>query len=201
MQDYSFLLNILAGALLVTGQSVYIFQVWKKQIKPSLFTWLGWSVLVGVALFSQVMEWGWNWTLTGHIMSAVGCTVIFISTLLSRHFVVLPKDAYYLTLGVLCILLYVLSSNPWFTTIFAILADAILGLPTIVKAIKFPLSEKSKGWNIALLCWTLTLISCIGKDPIYLIFPAYCFLFNGSMIFLTRKQRVNLMRNGIHTLG
>lgn len=187
--DYQFVINLIAGFFLALAQVIYITQVVKKQITPSLFTWLGWSILVGVALISQLNKYGWSWALTGHLFSAVGCFFIFISAILSHNFSLLRKDWIYLYLGLGCVVFYLLFTDPWLTTIFAILADAILGIPTILKAIKEPKTEKSLGWNIALVCWTLTLITCIDKNTIFTLFPAYCFAFNAIMSYLTRKSR------------
>lgn len=188
--EYQFILNLIAGLFLALAQLIYITQVVKKQIKPSLFTWLGWSILVGVALISQLYKYGWSWTLTGHLFSAFGCFFIFVSSMLSNNFSLLRKDWIYLYLGLACVVVYLLFTDPWITTIFAILADGILGIPTILKAIKDPKTEKSLGWNIALVCWTLTLITCVDKNLIYALFPAYCFVFNAGMSYLTRKSRI-----------
>jgi hypothetical protein len=193
-KEYEFVVNLIAGLFLVSAQSIYIFQVVKKQITPSLFTWLGWSVLVGVALISQIIEYHWSWTLTGHLFSAIGCLLIFLFAFLSRNFVVRKKDGLYLYIGLGCVILYILFSDPWITTLFAILADGILGIPTIIKAFKEPKTEKTIGWNIALGCWTLTLITCFDKNILFALFPAYCFIFNAIMSFLTGNRRILKMQ-------
>lgn len=90
--EYSYVLNIGAGLFLALAQSIYIVQIIKKQITPSLFTWLGWSILVGVSLISQIVEFGWNWTLIGHLFSAIGCTSIFIVSLLINNYVIRRID-------------------------------------------------------------------------------------------------------------
>lgn len=192
VQEYSFIVNLIAGLFLASAQSIYIIQVIKKQITPSLLTWMGWSILVSVALISQIVEYGWNWTLIGHVFSAFGCTFIFISAFVSKNFVIRSKDWRYLYLGLACVILYIVFSDPWSTTIFAILADTLLGMPTIIKAFHNPKTEKSIGWNIALGCWTLTLITCQGNHLIFILFPAYCFLFNAVMTYLTREKRIIL---------
>ena len=87
VQEYSFIVNLIPGLFLASAQYIYVIQVIKKQITPSLLTWMGWSILVSVALISQIVEYGWNWTLIGHVFSAFGCTFIFISALVSKNFV------------------------------------------------------------------------------------------------------------------
>lgn len=190
MQNYEYIINLVAGSFLVLAQSIYIILVVRRKITPSLFTWLGWSVLVGVSLVSQWAELGWNWVLVGHLFSALGCSGIFIAAMATRNFQLLREDYIYLVLGAACIALYVVFTDPWITTIFAVTADLILGLPTIFKAIKNPKTEKSLGWNIAMVCWALTLYTCLDKNLIYILFPLYCFLFNLTMTALTNNRRI-----------
>lgn len=189
---YLFLLNIIAGLILASAQTIYIAQVIKRVITPSLLTWMGWSILVGVSLISQIIELGWHWTLIGHLFSTLGCIFIFLFSLFSRNFIIQSRDWKYLVLGIICILLYLLYSDPWTTTIFAILADVILGIPTIIKAYRNPKTERTIGWNIALISWTLTLITCFGQNVLFLLFPAYCFLFNITMSTLTHQNRLEV---------
>ena len=188
--DYSIILNFTAGVFLAIAQTAYILQVIKKNITPSLYTWLGWTLLVGLSLFSQVADYGWNWTLLGHLFSSLGCALIFLLILLFKNYEIRSNDWIYLLFGLGCLLIYFLFSDPWMTTLFAILADAVLGVPTILKAIRDPKSEKSIGWNVALVCWSLTLLTCLNGNVIFILFPLYCLLFNGGMSFLTTKRRV-----------
>ncbi len=194
---YSYLLNILAGVFLASAQSIYIIQVVRKKITPSAITWLGWSLLVGIAFVSQILHYGWDTVLFGHLFSAIGCTFIFLFSFLSKNYVIDKKDWKFLWLGIACIMLYIISKDSLLTTIFAVLADAILGVPTIIKAIKNPLSEKNLGWNLAIGCWILTVFTGLYKDPIFIIFPAYCLAFNLLMSYLTRNRRIRLMKDSI----
>jgi hypothetical protein len=86
--------------------------------------------------------------------------------------------------------IYVISDNPWVTTVFAIIADGLLGIPTIVKAYREPALERSVAWLLGVVSSTLALIICIHHDLIYMLFPAYLFFFNGMMAALTWGRRV-----------
>lgn len=189
-KNYESIIAIFGGLFLVTGQIIYIYQVVKKNITPSLLTWMGWSILVGVSLYAQIVEYGWNWALIGHLTSFMGCTAIFIASWISGHYVIVKKDWIFLYTGFACIALYLVFTDPWSTTIFSVTADAVLGMPTILKAIKNPKTEKTIGWNIALGCWTITLLACWDKNILFAIFPIYCFIFNVTMSYLTTNKRV-----------
>lgn len=192
--DNSYFLNVLASIFLASSQIIYIVQLIRKKITPSVITWLGWTLLVGISFVSQLNQYGWNWVLLGHLFSGMGCTLIFLFSFFSGHYIIQKRDWYYLCLGIGCIVLYLATKNPWLTTIFSILADAILGIPTILKALKNPLTEKNLGWNLAIGCWSLTIITGLNKDSIFLIFPIYCLLFNILMSYLTNNKRIRILK-------
>ena len=200
LETNAYLINIIASIFLATAQVIYIVRLIRRKVTPSVITWLGWAVLVAVSFVSQISDYGWNWVLMGHLFSGLGCTMIFVFSFFFKQYVIHPKDWYYLWLGMVCIVLYVLTKDPWLTTLFSILVDAILGLPTILKAIKNPITEKNLGWNLAMGCWGLTILTGINKDPIFLLFPIYCFLFNVLMSYLTTNRRILLKGGGITQL-
>lgn len=193
--QFEFIINVIAGFFLVLAQSIYITQVIRKKITPSLLTWLGWAFLVGISLVAQLIEFGWSWVMMGHLFSALGCFGIFVSAVITKNFQVLKQDYIYLITGAFCLLLYIVYEDPWSTTIFAISADLALGIPTIIKAYKQPRTEKTLGWNIALGCWGLTLFTCLDKNIIFTLFPLYCFLFNVTMSVLTTNKRIILKKS------
>jgi len=111
------------------------------------------------------------------------------TALATRNYSLERKDWQYVAWSAGCVAVYLLSGNPWITTVFAICADAILAVPTVVKAWRDPMSERSLAWVLGVVSSTLALIICVGHDWLYVLFPAYLFVFNGAMAFLTRMPR------------
>lgn len=92
----------------------------------------------------------------------------------------------FLLVGLGCMGLYYLSSDAWVTTVFAILADAVLAIPTVAKAWREPASERSSAWTLGVVSSALALSICFGHDMLYVLFPLYLLVFNGGMAWLTR---------------
>jgi hypothetical protein len=189
-QSIELILSLLAGILIVLAQLIYISQVVKKQVTPSVMSWIGWAIFIGTSFIAQLIELGWNWSLIGLLLSTIGCATISVYSLLSKNFTLKNRDWIYLFAGLACIYLYVTFSDPLLTTLFAIAADFVLGIPTILKAIQHPKTEKSRAWGIAVASWTFTLIICLNHDLIYALFPIYLFCFNGMMVLLTSRRRL-----------
>jgi hypothetical protein len=181
-------LGLLAGSLIATAQLIYLMNTLKRKIIPSVLSWLGWALLMGTSLVSQILGIGWQWSLTSLLLSTIGATSIAITAFCIRNFSLVKADWKFLVLGLGCIGIYFGSKNPWTTTIFAVVADLILGIPTITKAYKDPVSERSTAWILGVAAQTIALVLCVGHNFLYVLFPLYLFLFNGSMVLLTRHR-------------
>jgi hypothetical protein len=187
--DIERILGLLAGIVISTAQVIYVFNCLRRKITPSVLSWFGWACLMGTSLVSQIVSKGWQWSMTGIASSAVGCLVIAGVAWLSGNFSFRRGDLGFLVAGLGCVGIYVISDNPWMTTVFAIIADGLLGIPTIVKAYREPAMERSAAWLLGVLSSMLALVICIHHELIYMLFPAYLLLFNGMMAVLTWGRR------------
>jgi hypothetical protein len=189
LQRFERPLGILAGLLIATAQFNYLIDIFKRQVMPSPLSWYGWTALMGASLISQIISKGWEWNLTGLMLSTIGCFVIGSSAILLKNYSLKKRDWNYVVLGLLCIGIYLLSKNPWYTTCFAILADLTLSIPTFSKVYKNPQSEKSVAWFLGMASWAVSLVICINHNLLYALFPIYLFLFNVTMILLTGRRK------------
>jgi hypothetical protein len=181
-------IGLLAGVVIGSAQIIYLFNTVRKKITPSVLSWFGWACLMGTSLLSQVIAKGWQWSMTSILCSTAGCFAIAAVAFWSRNYSFKKSDLKFLVVGLLCVGIYLLSNDPWVTTIFAVVADAALGIPTIRNAYKAPATERSPAWVLGVLSSTLALIICFHHDWIYVLFPGYLFLFNGTMVWLTRVR-------------
>jgi len=194
--DVERIMGVLAAIVISLAQVIYVINCLRRKITPSVLSWFGWACLMGTSLVSQIAHEGWQWSMTGIASSTVGCLVIAGVAWGSSNFSFRRGDLGFLLAGLGCVGIYVVSDNPWVTTVFAIIADGLLGIPTIVKAYREPASERSVAWLLGVVSSTLALIICIHHELIYMLFPAYLWFFNGMMAVLTwgrRRVRVVVM--------
>lgn len=180
-------LGILSGLTIGAAQITYLSNTISKKITPSVLSWFGWACLMGTSLFSQIVSEGWQWSMTGVACSTAGCLAISATALLSRNFSFKRNDLWFVAAGLVCVFVYFGSDSAWITTVFAVIADLLLGIPTFIKAYKSPASERSAAWMLGVVSSTFALLACVHHDLIFVLFPAYLFLFNGAMVFITRK--------------
>ena len=189
MNGFERVVGVIAGLVIGSAQVIYLVNTLRGKIRPSVLSWLGWALLMGTSLVSQVVGKGWQWSLTSILCSTIGSLAIASAALLSRNFSLALRDWKFLLLGLGCMGLYYWSSDAWITTCFAVLADALLGIPTIGKAWRDPASEKSVAWILGAVSSVLALAICVGHDWVYVLFPLYLVLFNGMMAWLTWGTR------------
>ena len=181
-------LGVLSALVISSAQVIYMINTIRRRIRPSVLSWVGWAFLMGTSVVSQVVGKGWQWSMTSVMSSAVGCLTIGLVAWFSGSYSLLRRDWKFLGLGVICVCIYLLSNNPWTTTVFAICADGLLAIPTFLKAFKEPALERSPAWVLGVVSATLALMTCVGHSWIYVLFPAYLFLFNGTMTWLTQVR-------------
>ena len=148
---------------------------------------------MGTGVGAQVIEKGWDWSHSGILLAAFGCTIISITAALTKNYTLEKKDWIFLVIGLLCLVIYMVSKDVWITTIFAILADFVIGIPTLKKAYLNPKSERSIAWMFSLATWSISLIICFHHGVIYALFPIYLFLYVLVFMYLIywRKDQQN----------
>lgn len=181
-------IGVVTVCLMVLTQVMYIIDVINKKVTPSVLSWFGWALLMGAGMLSQFIEEGWQHSQGSVVAATIGCLAIGIIALATNHFSLKKVDWAILSIGIVCVILYYVSKNAWLTTIFAIVADFIIAIPTLIKVLKHPQSEKSSAWYISLTAWILTLFISFNHGLLYALFPMYLFSFTFSMVFLMNRK-------------
>ena len=183
------LISYLAGVIIWLAQVMLIRDVWRQRIHISILSWVGWGLLMGTGVLAQIAESGWEWNLMGLLLSAIGCFCIAGAAIAKWHFRLERADRSFLILGLMCMAVYVASKDPWITTVFAILADFIVGVPTLIAAYRDPSSQKTWAWTVGGISWSLTLLICIGHEWLYALFPIYLWSYNWAMVLFTHRRK------------
>ena len=186
------LLSSIAGLLLVIASVAYIASILnkdpKKRIKPRPLSWIGWALIMGVSLVAQIIKSGFEWSQITIFTSVFFCIFIAVVAFIVKSYLIKPMDWWCIVLGMICLGIYLSTKDALVTTIFAIVADFVVAIPTLHNAYVDPSSEKSSAWTYGVLSWSLTLIVCVGHPWIYALFPMYLFTMNAVFIYLTNRK-------------
>ena len=140
---FEFLVFVAAFASLLAAL-VYIRSMFKGQTKPNRVTWFMWSVAPFIATAAALSD-GVGLAIVPVFMSGFCPFLVFAASFLSKkaYWKLSTFDYICGILSALALVFWYLTSNPNVAIIFAIVSDALAGVPTIIKALRNPETESA----------------------------------------------------------
>ena len=187
MNSYLFIPIIIFGVL---AYGSAIVQMHLGQYSPSFFSRAIW-LLLGINSFAGVALGGGS--PASKLLAATllfGNAAVFVVSIKkgSREFGFTEKIS--LTLfGVSCVI-WVTLDAALINLIIGLVAHFVGGIPTILRTIKYPRSEKALHWYFFVMASILTVIGSNPKTARSILFPVYFVCFDGLIIFLVNRQRL-----------
>lgn len=190
--------KIMAYALVILAQYRMIRRVADGRMKAVVLSWLGWSILMGISVVAQLRDnaWIWDWNLLSVLLSATGCMLIGIIGLWTGNYSRGKGDVLCLVAGAACMAAFFIFSNPWITTVLAIIADLVVAIPMLERAYKDPAGHRTDAWFIVFSAWTMTSISILFNFSwLHMLWPLYLIGFSGLMTYLSFFRPRWLLKN------
>lgn len=186
--------EILAGlavGIALFSYAKYIMSIFAWKTEPHIFSWGIWAFTTGIAFFAQVAGGGW-WGSAQNAVTFLVC--IFIALLALKYgqkWKFHTLDWWSLFLSFVAIALWMLTKNPFYGSLFAMLADAIGYIPTFRKVWYKPESEPSGYYFLMNMKHGLSLLALSIYTWTTMIFSASVILINFTLIALQiiRKKK------------
>lgn len=181
---------IIGTAISAIGGIKYLLETIKGKVKPNKITFFLWALAPLVAFAAEVKQGVGIQSLMTFWMG-FGPLLIFIASFFNK------KAAWKLnSFDLICGAFSIIGLLFWYITrvgniaiIFAILADGLAALPTIVKAYKFPQTESGWLYLAGVISALLTLLTIKTWSFAYYGFPTYIVIVS-SIIFLLVQFKV-----------
>jgi hypothetical protein len=188
---------VLVGALLVSlGGVSYLFDTLQGRNQPNKVTWLLWGVAPLVAYAAQVSK---GVGIEAVATFAVGAmpVAIFAASFVNAQaqWRIGTFDIGCGVLSVAGLLLWFLTSEGNIAIVFAILADALAGIPTVVKAWKAPESESPTLFWFGIVNAAIGLLVISAWDFEHYGFIAYILFANLVLATLITFRPAHLLRS------
>ena len=167
----------------IAGSGVYIFDTLKGKTKPNRMTFLLWGIVPFIGVAASLVQ-GVTWATIPVIVSAICPLAIFAASFINKNAYWRLGRFDYLcgTISILALFLWWLTKEPNLAIVFAILADFVAGIPTLVKAWRHPETETASGYAGAMVS-SLSGFGVAGNWTIASIaFPAYLLLNNTALV-------------------
>ena len=175
------IIGYLSGLATVFGYAPYIKEILTGTTKPARASWLIWSVLGTIAFASQFSE-GARASLWMTGAQTVGVIIIFLLSLRKGEGGLKKRDIAALIVAGLGLILWYFTRQAVWALVFVIIADAAGNVITVMKSYEAPESETLSAWVFDTIGGLLAMIAVGGFSLILLVYPAYIFLANLSVI-------------------
>jgi hypothetical protein len=169
---------IFASLFNLVGSAVYAYKTFKGETKPNRVTWLLWMLVPMIAFFAELQE-GVGLQALMTFMIGFGPLIVFIASFLNKqsYWQISKLDWVCGILSVVALLAWKVSGHGDIAIGFSVLADALAGLPTLIKSLKNPQSEHYAPYLASAISAGITLLTISNWTFAYYAFPAYILLF------------------------
>jgi hypothetical protein len=172
----------------------YLRATWQGIVRPSPVTWLLWALTPLIAFVAQI-QGGINPQAWMTLSVCVGPTSIFLAALGRRtRWRVGPFDVLCGVCAAIGIVLWQVTDDPVLAIVFSITADALGGIPTIIKAYHAPSSEKIFPYGITIVAFLIILLTVRVWNFINCAFFCYGVFINLAVCGVVRGRSVQLGR-------
>ena len=175
------LFGVLALLVNLLGYIPYVHDIVKGRVKPQRITWGIWAALSSVVFANQVTNGG-GWSVYFFGSSALVTSLVFILSLRRGTGGSSRTDRMLLVAAIILFVYWLFSRDTRYTTLIAILIDALGALPTILKAYNSPRSETYPQWVMAGVGGALSLLAIAKTDYILYMYPLYIVLVNALIV-------------------
>lgn len=185
---------VLLGALLsLVGSCRYAWLTVHARTRPNRVTWFLWAAAPIIGFLAQLDEGvGLPSVLT--LSVGLGPALVFASTFVNpqSYWRIFRFDVGCGAVSVAALVVWLCLDDPTLAVVFAVVADATAGVPTIVKAWRAPDTEDPVPFLLAGLNGTVALLTIDDWRLATWAFPAYIVVvgFGLSLLIATRQRRV-----------
>jgi len=182
----------ISGICIVLSFLPYLISMFAGKTKPERASWLIWSILGGIAFFSQLAKGaGSSLWLPG--VQTCGDLLIFVLAIRYGMGGFAKRDRWGLAVAAMSLILWYVTHEAAVALILAIIMDASGAVLTVMKAYEHPATEPITAWILTML-GALCAIFAVGSwNWILLIFPLYSFIGNAVIVASIRLGKRGVM--------
>lgn len=183
--------GIAAILLTVYSCSQYIEGMLRKIIKPHAFSWLPWSIMMGIGFLIQVKNGEDFWGSGTFGISTIGCFIIFFMSLKFWEKNITKSDTFSLISSLFLILFWLTTKNDILALVLVILIDTISFFPTWRKSYYKPYEETLSMYWMSSLKSFLSLFSLRYFVLTNWLYPVFLTLINiGFTGYLVWRRKI-----------
>ena len=189
MFNIKLILGSIAIIVALVGYVPYFRDIFIGRTKPHVYSWLIWSILMGIGFFGQILNKGGTgaWV-TG--ISALISVFIFLLALKKGEKNITLLDKLSLIGAFIAMGLWYLTNNPLSAIILIMIIDALGFFPTFRKSYHKPNEETMFTYFTSGLKFAIALFALESYSLITYLYPLYLVLANWSFVGMIIIRRI-----------
>ncbi len=189
--DYKTIIGIIAVILAFVGYIPYIRDILKKKTTPHTFTWLIWTLAVGISAALQISggAGGGAWTT---VAVTFMCAFIFALGLKNGKRDIAKIDIIFFALALVSLFLWLVIHQPVWSIILIVLTDLLGFAPTIRKSWNNPYSETLSTYQITAFRHGLSIFALQQFNILTWLYPIAWTIANVvfCILLITRRRAI-----------
>ena len=187
LPEYFAIIGAIIGSL---GGFYYLYETIVGRAQPNRITWLLWGIFPMVIFVAQRVQGveGLSWAsfVAGFTPLLIVAASFFNKKAYWRSE---PRDYYLMAAAIVGIVLWAITDDPNLALLFALVADMLAGIPTLIKSYRHPRSESWIAYAISAVGFGMSFLSVQTYDFQNTAFVAYLFIANGALALLASRGR------------
>ena len=183
----------LAVASNLTAMAIYLRAVFRNRIRPHAFTFLVWSIILGVNFAAQIYAGvGTSSILLG--TNLLACLIIFSACLKKGYTAHDNKDIISLALGLAAIALWLATKHPLYSVILSCIIDLFAFIPSFRKSYRKPGEDSALAYYVSALEYLLSFPSYQVFSLTALLYPIWVLLIDASYatLIVARNRQLKI---------
>lgn len=176
---------LLGLALNLFGISTYIRDTLKGKTKPNKVTWFLWALAPLIAFVVQ-RDAGIGWINVLTFSVGFAPLLVFIFSFMNKqsYWKISVFDIFCGALSVVALVFWLITSNAIVSVLLLIIADLAAGIPTLVKAYRYPETESYRAFLCGIGNSLIALLTLDMYSFLHLGFPVYILIMDTTFFLL-----------------
>jgi hypothetical protein len=186
LPDYCAIIGAIIGSL---GGFYYVYETLLGKAQPNRITWLLWGIFPLIIFVAQRAQGAERVSWASFAAGLIPLLIVAASFFNQKaYWKSQPRDYYLMAAAILGILLWAITDRPNLALLFALLADVLAGIPTLIKAYRQPQSESWIAYAVSAFGFGISFLSVQIYNFENATFVAYLFILNVALAVLSSRQ-------------
>jgi hypothetical protein len=186
LPDYCAIIGAIIGSL---GGFYYVYETLLGRAQPNRITWLLWGIFPLVIFVAQRAQGVERASWASFVAGLTPLLIVAASFFNKKaYWKSEPRDYYLMAAALLGLILWAITDKPNLALLFALLADVLAGIPTLIKAYRHPQSESWIAYALSAFGFGISFLSVHIYNFENAAFVAYLFILNLALALLASRR-------------